>query len=124
MTSPADKRRDYNLKRRYNITAEEYEAILLFQQGRCPICGRPPKDGQRRFSVDHDHGKETGLTTVRGICCYACNKYRVGNMTLSEAKAVYEYLLNPPAIQVIGQRLAPLSTGKKRRPRKRPRKTG
>lgn len=117
--TPAEKRREYALRVRYNITAEERDAILAHQGGVCAICGRPEKDGQRRFSVDHDH--VTGM--VRGILDLRCNRYRLGGLTLEEAEAIVEYLREPPAFEVIGQRAVPEKKPKKRQPRKRSRKT-
>lgn len=56
------------LKRLYGITIEEYDLMFEFQNGRCKICGTE-ENGNKRFSVDHDH--ETGK--VRGLLCYRCN---------------------------------------------------
>ena len=55
----------------YGITADEYDAMMTAQGGRCAICGSTdPGDGRsKNMSVDHDH--ETGK--VRGILCTKCN---------------------------------------------------
>jgi len=50
------------------LTEDEYIDLLAFQNGRCAICGRPPKN--RRLNVDHDH--RTG--EVRGLLCHRCNR--------------------------------------------------
>jgi Recombination endonuclease VII len=59
--------------RRYGITPEEYEAKLQAQNGRCMICGKPPRlDGVRahsRLHQDHDH--VTGAN--RDLLCSNCN---------------------------------------------------
>lgn len=60
-------RRDRDLKRRYGITAEEYDHLLAMQNGRCHICNDLP--GKHRLSVDHDH--KTGR--IRGLLCHNCN---------------------------------------------------
>ena len=52
----------------YNLTEDDYAAILAFQGGACAICRKPPKE-TRRLDTDHDHA--TGL--VRGLLCYRCN---------------------------------------------------
>ena len=56
--------RHYHLKRRYGISADEFDELVVQQGGVCAICGRPDPE-----HVDHDH--ETGA--VRGILCFNCN---------------------------------------------------
>jgi len=56
------------IKKKYNLTADQYYALLKSQQGCCAICGAEEDNG-RRFAVDHDH--ETG--EVRGLLCKMCN---------------------------------------------------
>lgn len=77
--SPEEKRRvcdlnrNWNLRRKYGITEEDYENMEAQQKGLCKLCGaseviarkgRPPK-----LSVDHCH--KTGK--VRGLLCFKCN---------------------------------------------------
>ena len=57
----------YEIKR-YGITVEEYEDLILKTNGQCYICDAPPPNGKRNH-IDHDH--VTGK--VRGILCYRCN---------------------------------------------------
>jgi hypothetical protein len=52
-------------KCRYGITSEEYDALMVVQDGRCAICGRGDED----LSVDHSHS--TGI--IRGLLCRLCN---------------------------------------------------
>jgi len=59
--------RDTYLRETYDITLEDYDALLRRQHGRCAICGRIPQ--KMRLAVDHDH--ETG--GVRGLLCQRCN---------------------------------------------------
>ncbi|WP_431832476.1 endonuclease VII domain-containing protein [Brucella melitensis] len=63
------KAREMNLKRLYGITLEEYEAMLLKQDGVCAICGLTERVEGRALAVDHCHA--TGA--VRGLLCSACN---------------------------------------------------
>ncbi|MGY1772587.1 endonuclease VII domain-containing protein [Blastococcus sp. SYSU D00813] len=56
--------RSYHLRRRYGITAEEFDALLVEQRGHCAICRKAPAD-----HVDHDH--VTGQ--VRRLLCFNCN---------------------------------------------------
>lgn len=54
------------LRRKYGLSVETYDALLLKQEGKCPICLR---DLDGRLHVDHDH--QTGR--VRGIVHGHCN---------------------------------------------------
>jgi len=61
---------DWRLRKRYGITATQYDAMLREQDGRCFIC-RGVQDGyKKRLSVDHDHS--TGR--VRKLLCNGCNQ--------------------------------------------------
>ena len=65
-TPSAKKSAHKRVLKRYGMTPEQYDILLLAQGGVCPICGRPlpsPAD------VDHDH--RTGK--VRGLLCTRCN---------------------------------------------------
>lgn len=82
---------EYDLKRRYGIGVEEYNALLAHQHGGCAICGKRPTK-RTRLAVDHDH--ESGR--IRGLLCKRCNYYLLGhhkeNVTLFVNAAAY--LLN------------------------------
>lgn len=56
--------RTYRLRRKYGLTADEFDRIAAEQDGLCAICRLNPPT-----VVDHDH--ETGL--VRGLLCQDCN---------------------------------------------------
>ncbi len=59
----------YSLKRRYGITSEDYEQMLISQNYECKICGADKCHTGRNFSVDHCH-----ITNkVRGLLCAHCN---------------------------------------------------
>lgn len=73
--------------KRYNITPDEYDAMVLSQEGRCanPRCRRLPDTEaehvrSRILHVDHDH--VTGK--VRGLLCGSCNR-AIGLMKDSSA---------------------------------------
>lgn len=65
-----------NLKKKYGITLQQYNEMLLLQNGVCAICGQKEKvrrqkkaAGPERLAVDHCH--ESGR--VRGLLCFKCN---------------------------------------------------
>ena len=53
--------------RKYGLTTEQYDELLVAQGGVCAVCAEPPARG--RLHVDHDHG--TGR--IRGLLCRRCN---------------------------------------------------
>ena len=62
-----------NLKRRYNMTVEDYNILFASQNNCCAICGTDSPEMKmyrgNGWVVDHDH--DTGQ--VRGILCCRCN---------------------------------------------------
>jgi hypothetical protein len=55
----------------YGLTMEQYNVMLIEQNGVCKICGKPEKSSSKGvLSVDHDHS--TG--NVRGLLCDTCNR--------------------------------------------------
>ena len=60
--------RKSRLKYMYNMTEEDYDAMILKQMGLCAICGKPPKENSILY-VDHCH--KTG--NVRELLCTHCN---------------------------------------------------
>lgn len=60
-----DKGRD--LKRRYNLSLEEYYRMYIDQNHRCAICGK--KSENKKLAVDHNHS--TGA--IRALLCSNCN---------------------------------------------------
>lgn len=66
-TPPWRKRAEW-LWRAYRITLAEYEAMWLWQGGRCDIC-RGTNPSGHSLAVDHDH--TTGST--RALLCVSCN---------------------------------------------------
>lgn len=76
-------KRSSHLRKRYGITIEQYEAMLVAQDGGCAVCGAdsPRSSRDRWFHVDHDHACCPGQTScgecVRGLLCAPCN-WRLG----------------------------------------------
>jgi hypothetical protein len=59
------------MKQQYDITIDNYDAMLTAQNGGCAICGDEKPGGRTRyFAVDHCH--TTGV--VRGLLCTKCNR--------------------------------------------------
>lgn len=89
----------------YGITADEYWAIYKLQDGLCYICRRAKGTGRKKLSVDHCHA--TGV--VRGLLCSPCNRDVLGHLRDDPdalVRGAY-YLLNPPALLLIGKRIVP-----------------
>jgi murein L,D-transpeptidase YcbB/YkuD len=63
----AELKRSYANVRRYGITPEQYDAMLLAQNGKCAICEEPPRS--RMLAIDHDHA----TASVRELLCTNCN---------------------------------------------------
>jgi len=57
-----------DMKRKYHITKEEFEALVKYQDNKCGICGNV-LDGKKEPAVDHNH--KTGK--IRGLLCTKCN---------------------------------------------------
>ena len=58
---------EIQLKRRYNLTLQQYKELLQTQNGVCAICGAKP--GRKKLFVDHNHA----TNKVRGLLCRSCN---------------------------------------------------
>lgn len=75
------------LRSKYGLSTEDYEALLVAQDGKCAICRDECETG-RRLCVDHDH--ETGR--VRGLLCVRCNAligYARDDVRTLAAAAIY-----------------------------------
>jgi DNA-directed RNA polymerase subunit RPC12/RpoP len=114
----AERRRDSSLRRIYNISLTEYLAILAAQDFKCCICLKELTGISN--ALDHDH--KTGF--IRGILCAYCNHRVLGRLTNWElVQRMADYLHEPPAIRVIGERATPKKSPRKRRPTKSTGKT-
>lgn len=54
----------YMMKKKYDLTKEQYEAKVLSQNGECSICHK-----LRPLVVDHNHR----TNQIRGLLCSSCN---------------------------------------------------
>lgn len=65
------RQRKSSLKKLYGLSVEQYDTMLIAQNGVCAGCGSDKPFGNcKHFCVDHDH--KTGL--VRGLLCHKCNR--------------------------------------------------
>ncbi len=62
--------RKYTLKRKYGLTHDAYNEMLLKQGNKCAICGVSFSDiDKRNRHVDHCHATRK----IRGLLCISCN---------------------------------------------------
>ncbi len=64
----SSQKRNRELKCIYGITLEQYNELLLKQNGSCAIC-KTTSIKRKSFDVDHCH--KTNI--VRGLLCHSCN---------------------------------------------------
>lgn len=86
------KRHHQHVKRKFGISHDDYNKMLLSQGNKCAICGteNPSRNGKsvKNFAVDHDH--KTGK--VRSLLCTPCNQGLgdfLDNPTLLRQAATY-----------------------------------
>jgi len=65
-----------HLKRKFNITINDYNEMLRNQNNRCAICGIKQtylidRRGRKKSNLNVDHNHDTG--NVRGLLCQKCN---------------------------------------------------
>lgn len=88
----SDSKKKHYLKKRYNITIDEWNKIIESQNGCCYICGRHFSSTFGGACVDHDH--DTGK--VRGALCRRCNA-GLGNFSdkIELLRKAIAYLIRP-----------------------------
>lgn len=78
--------------RSYNISCEQFDALLIDAQFACQIC----RTTDQPLCIDHDHS--LGWWAVRGLLCHPCN-VRLGwvdNGRRAATPAEAAYLASPP----------------------------
>lgn len=83
-----------NLRRNYQMTPEDFNALWDAQEGKCAICGNAMKPrGRTKDAVGVDHNHATGK--VRGLLCRGCN-HGIGNLQDDPRilKAAAQYLID------------------------------
>ena len=95
------KNRAAGWSKKWGLSVTDYRALLAATGGRCPICDKVVRS---RWNVDHDH--KTML--IHGICCTRCNigLLAYSNHDVSTVRRLLEFLTNPPAAAVLGERRA------------------
>lgn len=110
-------RRRLWLRKVYNISLEQYDVILAHQGGCCGVCHRLRRSDET-FHVDHEHGGH-----VRGLTCAYCNTRLIGRLKSHQlAQWLADYLLNPPAVEALGEKI--IAPGRPRKKRTVKRKVG
>jgi len=67
--------KEHDLERRYNLSIDEYKAMLNAQNGVCAICKQPEKRVHQNgtpssLCIDHCHTTDA----IRGLLCDKCNR--------------------------------------------------
>lgn len=63
------KERSKQLRKKYNMSIEDYNELLKSQENRCAICYTEYTEDSKAFAVDHCHK----TSKIRGILCAKCN---------------------------------------------------
>ncbi len=77
----------HHLKKRYNLTFESFEALLLLQNNRCGCCGDEFPDASK-IHVDHCHN----TNIVRGLLCRRCNVAEGLMETIARCEQLLRYM--------------------------------
>jgi Recombination endonuclease VII len=86
-----------HLLRKFDLTPEEYDALLSAQNDVCAICLKSP--GKKHLAIDHDHVTKE----IRGLLCTYCNRVTIGRERNSaKLRRAADYLEDPPARRILG----------------------
>lgn len=69
-TRQRQQNRASHVERTYDISAKDAGDLLVYQGGRCWICGKA-SGASKLLAVEHDHADDW----VRGRCCSTCNQF-------------------------------------------------
>lgn len=83
-------------KWRFGVTEDEYNEILMFQNGVCAICKEKCREG-KALAIDHNHA----TNYVRGLLCRQCNT-ALGMLREDPAivKRAENYLTSTPILKL------------------------
>lgn len=88
----SERSKKHHFKVSYGLELEDYDRMLLDQNGKCAICGTSSPSGKyNRFYIDHCH--RTGK--VRGLLCNTCN-FALGAFkdSVENLQNAIKYLIN------------------------------
>ena len=75
LESIKEKHKEYQMKDRYGLSAQEYENLRILPEGKCKICGvRIIEKSAQRNGRERDHDHKTGKIRL----CRHCNS-AIGN---------------------------------------------
>jgi hypothetical protein len=86
LVPPVRSDRERQLRARYGLVLEDYDALLAQSDGKCWSCGEKPNYD---LYVDHNHEDQI----VRGLLCSRCNTL-VGALEDDRIWNVYRYLFD------------------------------
>ena len=90
----SDYMKDYDLRKNYNITLDEFKNISINQEDKCAICYVHISEisGKHKKTLCVDHCHKTGK--VRGLLCDKCNR-AIGllNEDISIIKNAMRYII-------------------------------
>ncbi|MFD7257158.1 endonuclease VII domain-containing protein [Streptomyces sp. NPDC059874] len=95
--------RNARIQTTYGLTAEDYQRLFEFQNGRCAICRETRKTN---LAVDHCHKTEA----IRGLLCARCNGQLLARGARDRPdvlRRAADYLESFPAWQALGPRYTP-----------------
>lgn len=113
------RKREAHLMKTYGLTTKQFDEIVLFQNGLCPITGRPlfGKNAAGKPQLIHvDHNHQTG--EVRGVVTAYANTRLIGRLRdWKTAQNLADYLRDPPATRALGGPVVAPSRPTKRKKR-------
>ena len=85
--------KSYRLEKKYGITEEFYNNLLIEQNFECACCGIHVSNIKGPLCVDHNH-QLYGPESIRGLVCRSCNS-GIGQLgdTLEDVQNAVAYLL-------------------------------
>lgn len=95
--------RNARIQATYGLTADEYQRLFEYQEGRCAICRETRKTN---LAVDHCHKTEA----IRGLLCARCNGQLLARGARDRPdvlRRAADYLETYPAWQALGPRYTP-----------------
>lgn len=90
VSAQPDYMRNYHLKSKYGLTSDDYEEMLIHQDGKCAVCLKPETRQGRRLSVHHDHVTSRVIALLCARCNMALGHFNDDPALLRRAAALME----------------------------------